>query len=266
MVKGITANNVSNTPGVSDDQFQLNLDGQQITQRVPARGSASRRSAARRSPSSRSSRTCSTSRRAGRPACRCRRSPARAPTTCAARRFGFFRSDNFNAADPVADKVLPFQNQQVGVTLGGPIIRDKVHFFGSYEYERQPADGVPGADAAAERRHVSSRRRRSNKNYLGRVDYQHSSKNNFTVRGQRWAVRQPVPDRERHAPIRRAPSNAAYYSTNVFGTWTQVVRPTADDAVPRRVQRLLLVQRRDPVEREPFHNTPFFVPEFQFPA
>ena len=34
MVKGITANNVSNTPGVSDDQYQLNLDGQQITQRV----------------------------------------------------------------------------------------------------------------------------------------------------------------------------------------------------------------------------------------
>ena len=30
MVKGVTANNVTNTPGASDDQFQLNLDGQQI--------------------------------------------------------------------------------------------------------------------------------------------------------------------------------------------------------------------------------------------
>src|SRR6516225_2108400 len=30
MVKGITSNNITNTPGVSDDQYQLNLDGQQI--------------------------------------------------------------------------------------------------------------------------------------------------------------------------------------------------------------------------------------------
>src|SRR5581483_8435779 len=38
MVKGVTANNASNTPGTSDDQFQLNLDGQQITQRVAGSG------------------------------------------------------------------------------------------------------------------------------------------------------------------------------------------------------------------------------------
>src|SRR2546425_1095337 len=38
MVKGITANNITNTPGVADDQYQLNLDGQQITQRVASSG------------------------------------------------------------------------------------------------------------------------------------------------------------------------------------------------------------------------------------
>ncbi len=38
MVKGVTANNIGNTPGASDDQFQLNLDGQQITQRVAGSG------------------------------------------------------------------------------------------------------------------------------------------------------------------------------------------------------------------------------------
>ena len=38
MVKGVTANNITNTPGASDGQFQLNLDGQQITQRVAGSG------------------------------------------------------------------------------------------------------------------------------------------------------------------------------------------------------------------------------------
>ena len=39
MIKGITANDVGNTPGVSrDDDFQLNLDGQQITQKIAGSG------------------------------------------------------------------------------------------------------------------------------------------------------------------------------------------------------------------------------------
>ena len=38
MVKGVTANDVGNTPGVADDMFQLNLDGQQITQRIAGSG------------------------------------------------------------------------------------------------------------------------------------------------------------------------------------------------------------------------------------
>jgi hypothetical protein len=34
MVKGVTANVINNNPGVSDDMFQLNLDGQQVTQKI----------------------------------------------------------------------------------------------------------------------------------------------------------------------------------------------------------------------------------------
>ena len=34
MVKGVTANVITNNPGVSDDMFQLNLDGQQVTQKI----------------------------------------------------------------------------------------------------------------------------------------------------------------------------------------------------------------------------------------
>src|SRR5436309_13655900 len=38
---------------------------------------------------------------------------------------GYFRSDKFNAADFVADKVLPYSNQQLSATFGGPIKKDK---------------------------------------------------------------------------------------------------------------------------------------------
>jgi len=45
--------------------------------------------------------------------------------TVAGSAYGFFRSDKFNAADPVVGRVLPYSNQQVGGSAGGPIVRDK---------------------------------------------------------------------------------------------------------------------------------------------
>ncbi len=41
--------------------------------------------------------------------------------------------------DFIVDRVLPYSNQQVSTTFGGPIVKDKIHFFGSYEYEREPS-------------------------------------------------------------------------------------------------------------------------------
>ena len=37
-----------------------------------------------------------------------------------------FRDDRFNAADPVLERVTPFQNQQYASTFGGPILRDRL--------------------------------------------------------------------------------------------------------------------------------------------
>ena len=51
---------------------------------------------------------------------------------------GYFRHDRWNAKDLIADRVLPYEDQQLVGTLGGPIRRDKVHAFGYYEYERNP--------------------------------------------------------------------------------------------------------------------------------
>ena len=51
---------------------------------------------------------------------------------------GYFRNDKFNAADFVSKRVLPYSNQQVSGTFGGPVVKDRIHFFGSYEFEREP--------------------------------------------------------------------------------------------------------------------------------
>jgi hypothetical protein len=55
---------------------------------------------------------------------------------------GYFRHDRFNAADHVVGEVLPYQNQQLSSTFGGPIKRDRIHFFANYEYEREPKTKV----------------------------------------------------------------------------------------------------------------------------
>ena len=53
-----------------------------------------------------------------------------------------FRDDAFNAEDPVVGRVLPMQNQQLSGTIGGPIITDRLHYFGNFEYERAPKTSV----------------------------------------------------------------------------------------------------------------------------
>jgi len=55
---------------------------------------------------------------------------------------GNFRNSDWNAEDPVLHRVLPYSNQQISGTVGGPIVQNKTHFFGNYEYERQPLTSI----------------------------------------------------------------------------------------------------------------------------
>jgi hypothetical protein len=52
--------------------------------------------------------------------------------------YGYFRHDKLIAADFVAHRVLPYSNQQMGGTIGGPLVKDRIHLFGYYEGEREP--------------------------------------------------------------------------------------------------------------------------------
>jgi hypothetical protein len=55
---------------------------------------------------------------------------------------GNFRNSDWNAADPVLKKVVPYSNQQISGTTGGPIVKNKLHFFANYEYEHQPLTSI----------------------------------------------------------------------------------------------------------------------------
>jgi carboxypeptidase family protein/TonB-dependent receptor-like protein len=94
---------------------------------------------------------------------------------------GYFRSDTFNAADFVANRVLPYSNQQTSGTLGGPIVRDRVHFFGSYGFEREPKTFTYNSPYPAFNidQHFTSHTH----TFLGRLDYQFTPGTRLSVRG-----------------------------------------------------------------------------------
>ncbi|NOT44905.1 MAG: TonB-dependent receptor [Acidobacteria bacterium] len=264
MVKGVTANNVTNTPGASDGQFQLNLDGQQITQRVAGSGFGQPK-VSREAIAEFQIVTNMFDITQGRSTGMQVQAVSRAGTNdLRAVTYGFFRSDKFNAPDPVAGEVLPFQNQQAGFTVGGPIARDKAHFFASYEYEREPSTAflqptrLPNQTFRFETKSV-------NKNYLGRVDYQHSPTDTFTVRGQRWDFNNPFDISSGTAHPSTA-EQLTQRSTNVFGTWTHVISSNLMLQVHGGYNGFSWFNDAIPSNDVQFYQTPFFVPQISFPG
>src|SRR4030095_14946746 len=163
-----------------DDQFQLNLDGQQISQRISGSGFGQPKMS-REAIAEFQIVTNMYDITQGRSHGGQVQAVSRAGTNdLHGSTFGFFRSDKFNEADPVKGVVLPYSDQQTGLPIGGPVIRDKVHFFGSYEYERNPSTAVL-TPTALPNQNWSLASNTIQNNYLGRVDYKPSAKNKFSV-------------------------------------------------------------------------------------
>ena len=263
MVKGITANNIGNTPGVSDDQFQLNLDGQQISQRISGSGFGQpkmSREAIAEFQIVTNMYDITQGRSTGVQVQAVSRSGTNDLRGSA---FGFFRSDKLNAPDPVKNVVLPYSDQQAGFTLGGPILRDRIHFFGSYEYERNPSTAIL-TPTALPNQNWSLPSNTIQKNYLARGDYQHSSKNNFSVRLQRWQLDSPfqIASGTTHPTMAE---HQRYYSTNLYGTWTLVPNNNTIMQVHVGTARFSWYDDPIPSNSTQLYGWPFGVPVFQFP-
>jgi hypothetical protein len=228
LVKGVTANDIGNSigTGAMDDLWQLNLDGQQITQKVAGSGFGQPRFS-RESIAEFQIVTNMFDITQGRSAGMEIQAISKSGTnTTSGSAYGYFRSDSLNAPDLVAkDKdgnpiVLPYQNQQVGATLGGPIVRDKIHYFASYEYEREPGTTYANPSLLPTET-FSIPYKNGQKSFLARVDDQLSPRNRLSLRASRWSWANPY-----LLPIGDHPSHASDQTkdaTNVLGTWSSVM-------------------------------------------
>jgi hypothetical protein len=224
MVKGITANNVDQRPGVErDNSFQLNLDGQQITQKVAGSGFGQpkfSREAIAEFQIITNLFDITQGRSSGVQVQAITRSGT---NNLDGSFYGFFRDDRFNAADPVARRVLPYENQQVGGTLGGPIVRDRMHYFFSYEYERQPQTVFTRPPQLPSQSFSFDSKQRHH-SLMGRFDQVLSAKDHLSVRGSWWDFENPF-----ELGGQSHPSEAVTRTRdalNFLGSWSRVVNPT----------------------------------------
>ena len=220
---GVARNDVSYTPlgGNNSGKFQINVDGQQVTQNT-ADQSFGQPQYSRDAMDQFQVITNRFDATLGRSAQIQINAQTKAGTNnYHGTAYGYFRSDNFNAADPIAQKVLPFSDRQYGGTIGGPILKDRLWFFGAYEGEKQPATLylVPIGFGGQTFTFASPL---STNSYLVRTDWQVNANNRLSVRatGYTWGNPFTGPGGTQH-PSRAADRTRTAYA--VFGTWSQTI-------------------------------------------
>jgi hypothetical protein len=138
---------------------------------------------------------------------------------------GYFRDDKMDAADFVAHRVLTYQDQQLTGTFGGPIVRDRVHYFANYEYERSPQDFTFSSPYAAFNQDLIGTY--TSKTGGGRLDFQISPQVRFAVRGNDFGNQYPY-DPRYTGGASRAPNaslSSSRHSDDYLGILTQVLSP-----------------------------------------
>ncbi len=223
-VRGITANSVDNTPGVRDRQFQLNLDGQEITQQVAGSGFGQpkfSREAIAEFQVVTNLFDITQGRSLGIQVQAISRSGTNNYDGSV---YGFFRDDKWNAKDFIANRVLPYANRQIGAAFGGPVIKDKAHFFLSLERENEP-NTILAAPAALPGQSFTFPTKLIQNSFLGRGDWQARPTDHFTVRASYWDWGN---DFTQVAGTEHPSQAAARYRTavNVVGSWAKVLNNT----------------------------------------
>jgi hypothetical protein len=219
LVKGVTANSITTTPGVDQGRFQLNLDGQEITQGLSVAGFGQpglSRDAIAEYQVVTNLFDVSMGRSSGLQVQAITKSGT---NNISGSTYGFLRSDKLNDTDFFANRVLPYSNQQLGGTLGGPIIKDKLQYFAAYEYEREPNTAVVSPSPYAGQQ-MSFPTMTSINNVLGRVDQQLGNRDHLLVRSAYFRKLRPVSIGNSY-PTQG--SRQTYWSNFTTGNWARIM-------------------------------------------
>jgi len=101
--------------------------------------------------------------------------------------FYFLRDDKFAKQNYFGS--LPYRSQQFGATVGGPVVKDKIHFFGSVEGRTQhssiavliPQNLVAFAQSLGYDTTATAKLPITAQNYFGKVSYTINSKHTFAA-------------------------------------------------------------------------------------
>ncbi len=220
-VKGITANAVDNNPGVRDRAFQLNLDGQEITQQVAGGGFGQPRFSREAIAEFQVITTLFDITQGRSLGIQVQAISRSGTNNLDGAVYGYFRDDKLNSKDFIANRVLPYANQQLGAAVGGPIVRDKLHYFLSYERENEPntllttPPALGGASYSFDTKLVQN-------SFLGRADWQLRQGDHITSRVSYWDWDNPFTQvgGTEHPSQAAARSRRAF---NIANTWSNVL-------------------------------------------
>jgi hypothetical protein len=133
---------------------------------------------------------------------------------------GSLRNDRFNAKDHVLGIKRPVDIQQYSGTAGGPILRDRLHFFGNFDYEYEPKTSI--FNTPYEVFNVTLEGTQSMKIGSGRLDYQFSPRTRLMLRANVSKYWEPFgPGSSNNSPA--SVGTAAETTTQYLAHFTQVL-------------------------------------------
>jgi hypothetical protein len=225
MVPGMTANVISSTnPGVNANNWAMNLDGQAVGNKT-SQGLGQPKFSREAIAEYQIVTNLYDVTQGGSTGVQLQAITKSGTNSLSGSGYGFFRDDKFNAADAVSGTVLPYHDDQYGATLGGPIVKDKLHYFMSFEYERTPLTIYNTIQALGQSSTIPNTQ--LTKSLLLRVDDQLTTNDRLSVRGTWSNYTDPF---YLSSPSNTHPSqasDASQGSFNVLGTWSKVMSATA---------------------------------------
>ena len=136
---------------------------------------------------------------------------------------GYFRDSDWNAADHVLNRVVPGSEQQWSTAVGGPILRDRFHFFAHYEYDREPRTSI--ANTPWPSFNIALNGTNTSKLGTTRLDYQLSPENRLMVKGNITKFHNPFMELGSNHPASTGTEDNT--TTNLTAQYTQVLSSRA---------------------------------------